>query len=152
MPTNDDSLTLIARSLSTLGRRDVQRQFLVETLRDASVDLSPGGAWLLGRLEENPLADFDQLASMAGVERGQMDEMVHELEAKGLIAADVPANGSSGYQLSASGKEAVVRIRAAVRQRLSDRLGGWSPEKYRELGKLLDSLTSDLVTEPQATI
>jgi DNA-binding MarR family transcriptional regulator len=148
MPTADDSLAVIARGLATLGRRDVQRQFLVESLRAASVDLSPGAAWLLARLDENPRSDFDALATMAGVERERMAMMLDELRDKGMVERAATADVPPAITLTATGKDTVLRVRTAVRHRLTDRLAGWSPENYQELGKLLDRLTRDVVTDP----
>ena len=150
MPTADDSMTVIMRGLATLGRRDVQRQFLEESLRDASLDLSPAAAWLLARLDEVPQANLDELANRAGVDRGRVTLALGELRDKGMIELSTGADGSPAYPLTATGLDALSRLRAAVRQRLSDQLAGWSPEQHRELADLLDRLTRDAVAEPAA--
>ena len=58
VPKHTDSQAEIARALSVLVGRERRRQMVERLAERAGVDLSPGAAWLLVRLHDDPAADI----------------------------------------------------------------------------------------------
>jgi len=159
-PPPESPLLQIERGLALLGSRDTQRALLERTAARAGVDLSPAACWLLGKLDDDPRADVETLASRYGVDRGRLAAGVDALREQGLI--DGRGAGGGGTQtstvmsgatstttahewpLTPEGCSVLARLRAARQQELAAALAGWSPERHRELGALITEVAARL--------
>jgi EmrB/QacA subfamily drug resistance transporter len=140
-PRAPDSLAEMERALSVLADRDARHAAYRDVAERAGVGLSPLAIWTLGRLEEDPAATPATLAERYGVSPERAQSAVAELGDRACTQ-----NGS----LTTAGHDALARVRAARRERLAERLEGWSPERHRDLEDLIQRLARDLPPEPAA--
>jgi EmrB/QacA subfamily drug resistance transporter len=144
MPTADDSLTQIARGLTLLSRRDVQRQLAQESIVRAGVNIRPIDWWILARTAETPAITIDELAQPYNLDPTEIDQARTALEARDILSAAVPIDhGLTERTLTSEGQEVLHRLVAARSQRLAEILHDWSPEQHRELATLISRLAKE---------
>jgi DNA-binding MarR family transcriptional regulator len=122
--------------------RDAKRQIIQRIADHAGVDLSPAQCWMLARIDEDPEVDPGSLARSRGVEPELFEDAVEELAADGLVDED-----GDSRTLTPAGRATLDRLVAARRERLSEHLAGWSPERHADLARLLNTLARE-VDEP----
>jgi len=142
-PAPLEPLAQIERGLALLASRDTQRALLERTAARAGVDLSPAACWLLSRLDDDPRADIDALASRYTVDRGRLAAGLGALREQRLIADRGEADIRE-HPLTAEGCAVLGRLRDARRQELVAALAGWSPERHRELAELITQVAQRL--------
>jgi EmrB/QacA subfamily drug resistance transporter len=153
MPKQTDSLAEASRALTVLVGRDGRRQ-LVQRLADrAGVDLSPAACWLIVRLQEDPRADIPALCDAFDIPVAVGQQALHELDARGLLAAVSPVNGGvEAHELLPAGEAIVQRLIAERRASLARLCEGWAPDQHADLAGLLTRLAHELALEPPAEV
>jgi EmrB/QacA subfamily drug resistance transporter len=177
VPKDTDSLPEIARSLSVLLGREGRRRMVERLTERAGVDISPEGAWLLARLNENPRAELPVVSDAFDVPLDVAERGLAELEQRGFVRAapdagslaepGPPADGltahrptahqptahqPTAHELTPAGREAVEKLIAERRVSLARLLEGWSPEQHAELATFLHRLARELVHDTHADV
>jgi MFS family permease len=150
VPKQTESLPEISRALSVLLGREGRRRMVERMAERAGVEVSPAGAWLLARLNENPRAELPAVSEAFDVPLDVAEEALGELQSRGLVAAAVP--GSEGHELTPAGREAVEKLIAERRASLERLLEGWSPEQQPELAAFLRRLAHELVHDTSSEV
>jgi EmrB/QacA subfamily drug resistance transporter len=150
MPTDADSVTYILRGISALADRDVRRSHVEQIVFRAGVELSPGAAWLLVRLEERD-TDVEALAHAHQITSEKLAVALAELKQRSLIEADLAATSNTKIKLTDSGCEVFNRLVAARRAHLEELLADWSPEKRTEVAAVLRRLAESVVPEARTS-
>jgi hypothetical protein len=138
-PRAADSLAEIERALAVLADRDTRRALYRDLASRAGLDLPPLASWTLARLGEDPQVTPAELCERHGVDADLAEAAYAHLVKCGYV--------EDGW-LTAAGDDALERLRHARRERLAERLDGWSPEKHEEIGEALTRLARDLPPEP----
>jgi EmrB/QacA subfamily drug resistance transporter len=141
-PKHHDSLPEIERALSTLARRDSRERILDRLCQEAGLDLTARQCWVLARVSEGEPIDAEAIAEEHAVDPERVGARITEL--RGLGYVEGPDDQAS---LTAAGRDAVERLVAARRERLSQLLDGWSPEQEAELATLLSRMARDVVAD-----
>jgi DNA-binding MarR family transcriptional regulator len=141
-PKSSDPLGEIERALSTLARRDSRERILEQLCERAGVDLSPRQCWVLARVGESEPTDAFAIAEARGVDPARVAARFEELRERGYVEGPGDA-----IVLTEAGRDALERLVAARRQRLSELLEGWSPEAEADLAELLGRMARDVVAD-----
>jgi DNA-binding MarR family transcriptional regulator len=141
-PKHHDPLAEIERALSTLARRDSRRRILEQLAARAELELTARQVWVLARVGENEPTDADAIAQTRGVDPARVAASIGELRELHYVEGPVDA-----AVLTATGRDAFDRLVAARRERLSELLDGWSPEREADLAELLTRMARDVVAD-----
>ncbi len=141
-PKHHDSRAEIERALSTLARRDSRRRILEQLCARTGLDLTAGQCWALARVGESEPTDADAIALDRGVDPARVAARIDEL--RDLRYVEGPHDAAV---LTATGRDAFDRLFAARRERLSELLDGWSPEREADLAELLTRMARDVVAD-----
>jgi predicted transcriptional regulator len=144
MPAQPDSEFHLLKSLSLLADRDVRRRYIDDIVQRAGLDLSTISAWLLIRLERNPV-DLKQLSSSRNIPMDRLEFGIGDLTERGLIepkAGDIP-----NWKITDKGCETLNQLVAARRNNLEDFVKDWSPEQRTEIAGMLNRLAKQLVPD-----
>lgn len=144
MPSDADSVRQMERALALVASRDATREYVQRVTARAGVDLSPGAAWLLVRIDDDPRVDPHDLARAAGVEPARLDAARAELRDRGLIA---PAPDGGGTHLTDAGRDVLDRLVEARRAHLTEVLAEWGPERRTELSERMARMSRDLIPD-----
>jgi DNA-binding MarR family transcriptional regulator len=108
----------------------------------ANLDLAMSQIRLLTAIQKSPGAGVSELADYLDVSRAAVSRAVDRLVRRGLVDR-VPGEDRREVDLSltASGREALVRFRAAVQESMGELLGEMSPDRVQEAISLLDRLS-----------
>jgi EmrB/QacA subfamily drug resistance transporter len=149
MPTDADSAAELLRGLAALADRDLQRRYLELLVARAGVALTPGAAWLLIRLERDPTMDPLALGRAHHVPRERVERALAELRDRGLVITS--GRHQERRELTPEGCAVLGRVVAARRERLTDLVGEWGPERREEMAALLGRLAQELVPDVRPT-
>ena len=141
-PKHHDSRGEIERALSTLARRDSRERILERICERAGVDLTARQCWVLVRVGEGEPTDAETIAHDRGVDPQRVADRIEELRELRYVEGPLEAT-----VLTATGRDAMDRLIAARRERLSELLDGWSPEREAELADLLTRMARDVVVD-----
>jgi EmrB/QacA subfamily drug resistance transporter len=141
-PKHHESLPEIERALSTLARRDSRERILDRLCQQAGLDLTARQCWVLARVSEGEPIDAEVIAEEHAVDPKRVGARITELRELGYVEG--PDDQAS---LTAAGRDAIERLVAARRERLSELLDGWSPEQESELATLLSRMARDVVAD-----
>jgi len=148
MPTGTDPIVHIQRGLSVLADRNERRRSIERIVRMAGVELSPGAAWVLVRLEKNSELDPVSLARSHRIEPDRINAALSELLERRLIVETDSGEGKGRKRaLTEEGCHVFNRLVAARRERLAELWPEWSPEKREEVVELIRRLARELVPE-----
>jgi DNA-binding MarR family transcriptional regulator len=150
MPAAPDSIEELVRGLSAIVGRNVRRQHVERIAARAAVGVSGAATWLLMRFDDQPGVGIDQLARRSPYDASALEQAADELRAAGLIAART-GDGSSGWEITEPGCEALGRIVAARRAHLEAVFSEWKPEEREELATLLRRISRELVPDARTT-
>ncbi len=151
MPTDTDSLVHIQRGLSVLADRNEGRRSIERIVRRAGVELSPGAAWALVRVEKDSELDPVSLARSHRIEPDRINAALSELLERRLIVETDSGDGKGRKRvLTEEGCHVFNRLVAARRERLAELWPEWSPEKREEVVELIRRLARELVPETTA--
>jgi MFS family permease len=137
MPQGDDALAQVARGISALARRDVQKRLIERTAARAGVDLPAAECWLLARLREDPAVDVPTLARARAIDPVRLGQALVTLQERGLVASG-PAHAPTQ-----AGLAILERLVAARNAGLRELLACWSPERHADLAEFVRRLASD---------
>lgn len=130
----------LLRGVAIIANRDVQRQHIEAIIKIAGVDLTPAGAWLLLRLQEEPTLDIRTLSQRNGLPYDRLRAGLEQIETRGYVTLN-----DGQRSLTPEGCTIYNRLVAARRERLVALHKDWPPEQRRQLAEVLQRLARDLV-------
>ncbi|MBW4030020.1 MAG: MarR family transcriptional regulator [Acidobacteria bacterium] len=153
-PSTTAVIAQVQSSLQIVSQSANQPRVHEELLRAAGVRLDRAGVALLYKLRRHGDTPFriTSLAALLGVDAPTVTRKVQQLERLGYVAREPdPDDGrASLICLTASGRDAVDRVLAAHRDRLSRLLEGWDDDDLRTFGALLERFAESLRTDTEA--
>jgi len=152
MPTDTDSFPIVMRALGMVADRDIQRQYIERLVRRAGVVMSPGAAWLLLRIEDDPHTDVESLARTYGLDVGTLVAGLDELQAGGFVDETTFGDGSAVTRtLTTAGCDVHDKIGDARRLRLSEVFHEWPAERHAEFEDAIRRIQGELVPAAHRT-
>ncbi|MGH3191398.1 MAG: MarR family winged helix-turn-helix transcriptional regulator [Streptosporangiaceae bacterium] len=144
-PTGELELAL-SRVVHWASRPDIRREVIVR----AGVNITPTGAWVLGRIMEHGPLRLSDLASSLGVEKASMTPRVQQLERVGLVRRNPdPSDGRACLlEISREGRRVLARLHLARQQLLEDILADWPEHVRAAVASALGSLAEQLSRAP----
>jgi EmrB/QacA subfamily drug resistance transporter len=143
-PRNASSLDELEERLSKLARRE-NRHLVYERLASAAeIDVTPGEAWLLLRVDQVDAVSAAELAQRYKLHVEAVATRLSDLRAHGLV------EGDPEIRLTDRGHDAVQKMAAARREALERFLAGWQPEQHPEVLQLLERFARSLRARPPA--
>jgi hypothetical protein len=140
-PVDTDSVREIARCLARHVGRDRTLRFLTDAAARAGVDLSPGAAWLLLRVNEpEPVAELRRLPH---VDAARFDATLEEVRRHGY---------ADDGELTDAGRAVRDRLVAARTDMLREVIADWEPDRHPELDPLLRRLAEELTPPPRERV
>jgi len=135
-PTQRSSAEEAERVATRLSATDLRRFGYTKIAREARLDLSGGGCWVLTRLARQGATPGPELARQAGVTVEEGHPVAEQLISKGLITRT-----DGVLALTGDGERTADKLFAAQCNYLEKLLGGWSPEQHAELLHILIKLS-----------
>ena len=143
-PRDASSLDELEARLSKLARRE-NRHLVYEGLASAAeIDVTPGEAWLLLRVDQHDAASAAELAARYKLEPDAVAGLLADLRTQGLV------EGSPQARLTDRGQTAVQKMSAARQEALQRFLEEWQPEQHPEVLHLLERFARSLRAAPPA--
>ena len=143
-PRDASSLDELEERLSKLARRE-NRHLVYERLASAAeIDVTPGEAWLLLRVDQVDGVSADELAERYKLQVDAVSNLISDLRAHGLV------EGEPRVRLTDRGHDAVQRMADARREALQRFLAEWQPEQHPEVLQLLERFARSLRARPPA--
>ena len=148
-----DALEQIERSLGTIGRVGSSTSAARRRAAQAGVDVSVPGMGILGVLDRSSPQRVSALARKAGMVPTLASRELRVLEAAGYVArtTDGADARAVAVSLTAAGREAYHRLRAASVEAADEALAGWSVADLAQLARLLARVADDFSTVRGAT-
>jgi EmrB/QacA subfamily drug resistance transporter len=146
MPGQTDSEVYLLKSLALLKDRNVRRQYIAQIVERAGLDLDPISAWLLIRLERQPL-DLQYLSTSRDIEMSRLEFGINDLIERGLIKEK--AGEKNQWKITEKGCDTLNLLVAARRENLEDFVKEWSSEQRTEVAGMLNRLAKQLVPDVQ---
>ena len=116
-----------------------------ERLADAAeIDVTPGEAWLLLRIDQVEAVTADELAARYKLQPDAVASLLADLGTHRLV------EGAPGVRLTERGHEAVQKMDDARQEALQRLLEDWQPEQHAEVLQLLERFTRSLRGTPPA--
>lgn len=137
MPTDSDSISKLERVLALQASREAKRHYVANVVARAGVELSPLAAWLLVRLEEEPMLELAELAARYEIETARLDAAYGELLEHGMVAKERGNGRAPRRVITAPGRQALEQLGTARRARLAELIGEWRPEEREALAARL---------------
>jgi len=143
-PRDGSSIEELEARLSRLARRE-NRHIVYERLASAAdIDVTPGEAWLLLRVDQFDAASADELAARYKLQPEAVSALLADLRTQGLV------EGSPQVRLTKRGHTAVQKMAEARREALQRFLVEWEPEQHPEVLQLLERFARSLRATPPA--
>ena len=121
--------------------RDRTLRFLTDAATRAGVDLSPGAAWLLLRVNApEPVAELRRLPH---VDAARFDATLEEVRRHGY---------ADDGELTGAGRAVRDRLVAARTDMLREVIADWEPDRHPELDPLLRRLAEELTPTPRERV
>jgi DNA-binding MarR family transcriptional regulator len=141
-----EDLERIQRGLGALLRLHASRRVFAERAAAADVAISPPGAELLSRVDEEGALTLGDLGRLAHMDPSAVTRQVRQLETQGLVVREADPNDGRVTRLHATARGRAVRrqLDEAGRRHLADTLAAWSPADRADLARLLPQLVDDL--------
>lgn len=113
----------------------------------AGVELDRAAVALLRQLARAEPLRPSELAALLAVEASHVTRQVQQLQRAGYVTRvpDPDDRRAQRIQLTAAGRDAVDRIRAASRRGMQLALAKWSPDELRQLATLFHRMVDDFV-------
>ena len=143
-PRDATSLDELESRLSKLARRENRHAVYERLATAAGLDVSPGEAWLLLRLDRAEAVTAAELAARYKLDEETVAPLLDGLAREGLV------EGMPEARLSETGRAAVERMGAARQEALQQLLAGWEPDQHPEVLQLLERFTRSLRATPPA--
>ena len=143
-PRDGSSVDELEARLSKLAQRE-NRHLVYERLASvANIDVTPGEAWLLLRVDQVDATSAEELAARYKLDADTVARQLDDLRAQGLV------EGSSQVRLTESGRTAVQKMADARQEALQRFLEEWQPEQHPEVVQLLERFARSLRATPPA--
>ncbi len=143
-PREGSSLDELEARLSKLARRE-NRHLVYERLASvAGIDVTPGEAWMLLRVDRLDAETADELAARYKLPPDAVSSLLANLRAQGLV------EGPAEVRLTVRGHEAVQEMADARQEALQRFLEDWQPAQHAEVLQLLERFTRSLRATPPA--
>ncbi|HUK98820.1 MAG TPA: MarR family winged helix-turn-helix transcriptional regulator, partial [Gaiellaceae bacterium] len=127
-----------------LAQRE-NRHLVYERLASvANIDVTPGEAWLLLRVNQVDATSAEELAARYKLDADTVARQLDDLRAQGLV------EGSLQMRLTESGHTAVEKMAEARQEALQRFLEEWQPEQHPEVVQLLERFARSLRAMPPA--
>jgi predicted MFS family arabinose efflux permease len=143
VPKHTDPLAEASRALAAQVGREHRRQMVEGIAERAGVEVTPGAAWLIVRLHEDPTADVASLCRTYDIEPSVGEAALSELEVRGLVA-----DGAGRREVTVSGHDVAERLVAERQATLARMCEHWDPDVHPDLIELLRRLARDLARQP----
>jgi DNA-binding MarR family transcriptional regulator len=143
MPRDATSLEELERIVDRLALQKNRWRVYDSLARHAKLDLPPPELWLLARLGERPPVPAHELNTELKVKSSEIATPLDRLCALGFAEKDV----AGSIALTSDGRAAHHRLITARRERLTQLLAQWQPEKHPEVQALLQRLAAVLVEQ-----
>jgi DNA-binding MarR family transcriptional regulator len=134
-----EALEEIERSLGTIGRVGSGTSAARRRAAQAGVDVSVPGMGILGALERTSPQRVSALARRAGMVATLASRELRSLEAAGYVerTPDDEDARAVAVSVTASGREAYHRLRAASVEATADALADWTAADLVQLARML---------------
>jgi len=143
-PRDASSIDELEARLSKLAQRE-NRHLVYERLASAAdIDVTPGEAWLLLRVDQFDAASADELAARYKLQPDAVSGLLADLGTQGLV------EGSPQVRLTERGHAAVQKMAEARQEALQQFLEEWEPEQHPEVVQLLERFARSLRATPPA--
>lgn len=119
-PRDDSSERELERIAGSLLRGDTRTRLYRQLVARSGCDVSPGEAWLLGRLRDREPIAAAALAADLHVSADRVRQLTEQLERRRLVAAD-----AGTIALTAEGESAIAQLVDAGRSELAVLLENW---------------------------
>ena len=130
--------------MSKLAQRE-NRHLVYERLASAAeIDVTPGEAWLLLRVDRVDGVTAEELAGRYKLQADAVSTLLSDLDAHGLV------EGEPRVRLTERGQDAVQRMADARQEALQRFLEEWQPEQHPEVLQLLERFARSLRATPPA--
>lgn len=140
-----EALEQIERSMGRIGRSGSSVMAARRRADRAGVDVSAPGMGILGVLERGRPQRVSVLARRAGMVAPLASRELRRLQAEGYVSRS--ADGADGrvvvVSITAKGRDAYRRLRAASVAAASDALSEWKASELTELARLLGRMADD---------
>jgi DNA-binding MarR family transcriptional regulator len=140
-----EALEQIERSMGRIGRAGSSVMAARRRAHRAGVDVSAPGMGILGVLERGGPQRISVVARRAGMVAPLASREVRGLEQQGFVTRT--ADGTDGrvvvVTITAKGRDAYRRLRAASVAAASDALASWKATDLTELARLLARMADD---------
>ncbi|HXV53812.1 MAG TPA: MDR family MFS transporter [Solirubrobacterales bacterium] len=143
-PGEFESIRELSRQLALAAGRDRSRAFIERMAARAGLALDPLECWMLGRVDDGSVAEPIALATRARVEPARIAGAIAGLRAAGYVTDD-----HERATVTASGREALGRLRGAWRVELEELVADWEPADDPKLTPLIERLAGELATDPE---
>ncbi len=143
-PRDESSLDELEARLSKLARRENKHVVYEGLASAAGIDVTPGEAWLLLRIDQVDAVTGDELAERYKLQPEGVASLLANLETHGLV------EGAPGVRLTERGEEAVQKMAEARQEALQRFLEDWQPEQHAEVRQLLERFARSLRGTPPA--
>jgi len=138
-PRSSRSLDELVRELTTLIDRDERHDLVRRIAAKSGLDITPAGAWMLGRLRRGETIDPAALSEISGVDRSRIEESRRLLFEDGLVR-----ESDDGPVPTQQGRAAIERIAEARLEVLEELAGDWLPDADEELEPVLTRLSDEI--------
>jgi len=140
-----EALEQIERSMGRIGRVGSSVVAARRRAARAGVQVSAPGMGILGVLDRGGAQRVSSIAHRAGMIGTLASRELRALEAAGYVVRD--ADGTDGrvvvVSLTASGRDAYHRLRAASVEAAGEALSGWKADELAALARLLSRMADD---------
>ena len=140
-----EALEQIERSMGRIGRAGSSVMAARRRADRAGVDVSAPGMGILGVLDRGGAQRVSVVARRAGMVAPLASRELRRLEAQGFVTRR--ADGADGravvVAVTAKGRDAYRRLRAASVAAAADALAGWKASELAELARLLARMADD---------
>ena len=140
-----EALEQIERSMGQIGRAGSSVMAARRRAARAGVDVSAPGMGILGVLDRGGRQRVSVVARRAGMVGTLASRELRSLERAGYVARS--ADGSDGrvvvVSITAKGRDAYRRLRAASVEAAAEALSGWRADELGELARLLARMADD---------
>jgi EmrB/QacA subfamily drug resistance transporter len=143
-PRDGSSIDELEARLGKLAQRE-NRHLVYERLASvANIDVTPGEAWLLLRVDQVDASSAEELAARYKLHADTVAGQLDDLRSQGLV------EGSPQVRLTESGHAAVQKMAEARQEALHRFLEEWQPEQHPEVVQLLERFARSLRATPPA--
>ncbi|MDO0929205.1 MarR family transcriptional regulator [Streptomyces sp. TG1A-8] len=147
VPASSSEVSEIERALTRITYLSTRARQHDRLMALAGVPLDRAAVALLRQVADSEPQRPGELAHRLGVEASHVTRTVRQLEKAGYVTRvpDPDDRRAQRIQLTGTGREAVLRVRAAGVRGMQLALAGWRPEELRQLATLFHRMVDDFL-------